>query len=373
MIKNLKSKIGLAGFFIVYKGSTIVENKDTYGWSHVCEHLLSKSFDRFEEKFNIDAINSNAYTSSNEVVFFITGLDNKVYKWKDKLIESLSNVDNVTEEEFESEKKVVLEEYYSSFNEQNSAHLDNLFRKVFNHYGPIGLAEDIENFTFQNFKDYYNKYFSKPTLIIYVSKKHKYHNDKLTFQDYTIKDKSLNYLENNKYIFENGNDFNNKSSIGILSPIVTEDFAYVKFINYMLNYGLSSPLTKEIRVDNGLTYGIYTTLNRFNENAVNITYTLTNNENVDKLIDIYKDVLKNKDKYITKERFSIIKEYHKNQEKIKELSKYENISNYILPTNSVWSISDILKKVKFDKINEVYDKYFNVDNYYISIDKKEFI
>ena len=68
----------------------------------------------------------------------------------------------------------------------------------------------------------------------------------------------------------------------------------------MLNLGLSSPLTKEIRVDKGLTYGIYSMLNRYNEQALNYTYTLTDNNNVTELLDIYKSIISNPEKSFLK-------------------------------------------------------------------------
>lgn len=372
MIKNIKSKTDLAGFFIVFKGSTLNESKGTYGISHFIEHLFSKPFDKYEEKFNIDAINYNAYTSNNEVVFFINGLDSKVYKWRDKLIDSFNNIKTITPEDFENEKKVVLEEYNNSFNDQLEWHILNLNRKMLNDYNPIGLKEDIENFTYDNFIEYSEKYFKTPSLIINVSKNYKYKNKNLEFNQNIFDNKLTIFDNNNNFILEDSNDFKNKSSIVISSPIIEEDFAYIKYINTMLNLGLSSPLTKEIRVNRGLVYGIYNTFVRYNEEAINYTYCLTNNENVNELIDVYKSIISNPQKYLTKKSFEVSREYFKNKAKINNIKSYDNIAKYLTPTNDFWFVDDILKNVKYDKVLEVYNKYFDVNKLHYSIDKNEF-
>ena len=371
MIKNIKSKTALSGFFIVYKGSTLNESKGTYGINHYIEHLLSKTFDKYEEKFNIDAVTYNAQTSANEVIFFINGLDNKVNKWKNILIDSFSNFKAITQEDFENEKKVVLEEYNNCFNDQGNWHVLNLDRKLFNLYDAIGLKEDIQNFTYNDFLNYCEKYFKTPSSIINVSNKHKYKNSSLVFNDNNFENK-LSYIKDNKFILEPGNDFKNKSSIVIVSPVINDNFAYIKYINNMLNLGLSSPLTKEIRVDKGLTYGIYSMLSRYNEQGLNYTYTLTDNSNVTELLDIYKSIISNPEKYMTKKLFNVSKEYFKNKAKINNIKAYDNISKYIYPTNDFWMVDDILKDIKYEKVLEVYNNYFDINKLYISVDKNEF-
>ena len=53
-----------------------------------------------------------------------------------------------------------------------------------------------------------------------------------------------------------------------------------------------------------------------------------------------------------------------------EILRYKNVNKYINPEG--WSVYDILDKVNMKKIKEVYKKYYNFDNFYVSNDKKEF-
>ena len=82
MIINLKSQTDLAGFYIVYDGSTNLEKSGWYGISHVMEHLLCKNFEHLREDFEREGIDWNAYTSNNEIVFYFTGLEEYLSKRK---------------------------------------------------------------------------------------------------------------------------------------------------------------------------------------------------------------------------------------------------------------------------------------------------
>ena len=149
MIINLKSQTDLSGFYIVYEGSTNLEKPGWYGLSHLMEHLVCRNFDHLQDDFERDGIDWNAFTDSNNIVFYWTGLEEKLDKYRDKLVELMSGF-NVTKEEFENERNIVLEEYMDSFNEQTDSHSMNLSRKLFNDYDPIGLKRDLEELKFMD-------------------------------------------------------------------------------------------------------------------------------------------------------------------------------------------------------------------------------
>src|ERR1035437_430173 len=176
MIINLKSKTALSGLYVVYNGSTNLEKPGWYGISHLMEHLLCKTFDHLQEKFDQDGVDWNAYTSDNEIVFHLTGLDKKIKKWKYEFVELLGKF-TITEEQLQNEKKIVLEEYMDAFNSQVESHFLNLSRKKLENYSPIGLRKDIENITLEDCKEFFELQFAKPTKIINVSKDSKFKED----------------------------------------------------------------------------------------------------------------------------------------------------------------------------------------------------
>jgi predicted Zn-dependent peptidase len=367
MIINLKSQTDLSGFYVVYEGSTNLEKSGWYGISHLMEHLMCKNFDHLQEDFDKDGIDWNAYTSGNEIVFYLTGLDEKVNKWKGEFMDLLGGF-NVKKEEFENERNIVLEEYMDSFNDQTQSHMLNLSRKLFNDYDPIGLKQDLENLKFMDCLNYFELQYAKPTKIINVSKNKTYKNNTLDFTERQIV-KNLEYGDY-KVPFELNNDFKDKSSLVMLSPIINEDFAYVHFINAMLSLGLKSPLYQEIREKRGLVYYVHCYQSRMNQQGLNTIATQTSNKNFNAVVDATKLVLDNPKKYLTKERFDLVKDFYSVRQKKDEILRYKNVNQWINPEG--WSVYDILDKVNFKKVKEVYDKYYQFDNFYVSNDKTEF-
>ena len=367
MIINLKSQTDLSGFYVVYEGSTNLEKSGWYGISHLMEHLMCKNFDHLQEDFDRDGIEWNAYTSNNEIVFYLTGLDDKVNKWKGEFMDLLGDF-NVTKEEFENERNIVLEEYMDSFNEQTQSHQLNLSRKLFGDYDPIGLKKDLQNLKFMDCLNYYELQYAKPSKIINVSKNKKYNNQAIDFIDRQIV-KNIEFGDH-KVPLELGNEFKDKTSIVILSPVIEEDFAYVHFINAMLSLGLKSPLYQEIREKRGLVYYVHCYQSRMNQQGISTIATQTSNKNYNQVIDSVETIIKNPGKYLTKDRFNLVKDYYKVRQQKDEILRYKNVNQWINPEG--WSVYDILDEVNIKKVREVYDKYFNFDNFYISSDKKEF-
>ncbi len=367
MIINLKSQTDLSGFYVVYEGSTNLEKKGWYGISHLMEHLMCKNFDHLQEDFDKDGIDWNAYTSGNEIVFYLTGLDEKVNKWKGEFMDLLGQF-NVTKEQFENERNIVLEEYMDAFNDQTQTHMLNLSRKLFNDYDPIGLREDLEGLKFMDCLNYFELQYAKPTKIINVSKNKKYKNSELEFAERQIV-KNVTFGDH-KTPLELNNDFKDKTSLVMLSPIIEEDFAYVHFINAMLSLGLKSPLYQEIREKRGLVYYVHCYQSRMNQQGINTIATQTSNKNFNACVDSVKEVISNPKKHLTKDRFDLVKDYYKVRMKKDEILRYKNVNQWINPEG--WSVYDIIDKVDFKKVKSVYDKYYDFDKFYISSDKKEF-
>lgn len=366
MIINLKSQTDLSGFYIVYEGSTNIESPGIYGISHLMEHLMCKNFDHLQDDFERDGIDWNAYTSSNEIVFYWTGLEEKLDKYRPMLMDLMSQF-NVKKEEFENERNIVLEEYMDAFNDQTESHSMNLSRKLFNDYDPIGLKKDLENLKFMDCLNFFEKQYMKPSKIINVSSKKAFNSDVL-FSDMIIGKKTA--YGNYDAPLELSNDFKDKSSIIMLSPIITDNFAYIHFINAMLAMGLNSPLYQEVREKRGLAYYIRCSQARMNrEGIINIS-TQTSNKNVDAITEAVRGVIENPDKFLTQNRFDNIRESYLVKLKKQKINRYANVNKWINPPE--WSVFDIIDNIKFEDVRDIYSKYYNFDNFYISVDKKEF-
>jgi predicted Zn-dependent peptidase len=366
MIINLRSQTDLSGFYIIWEGSTNLESKGNFGVSHLVEHLQAKMIDHLQEDFDRDGISWNLWTSSNEICFYLTGLEEKVNKWKHIVVDLIFEF-KITKEQFENERKIVLEEMADSFNNQTEAHILNLSRKLFGDFNPIGLKEDLEKLKFLDIINFWELQYQKPSKIINVSKKD-YKNPSLDFENRKII-KNFSY-GNHKVPFELNNDWKDKTSIVILSPIIDEDFAYVHFINSMLSMGLKSPLYSEVREKRGLVYSIHCYQSRMNRQGINTISTQTSNRNFNAVVDAVEGVITNPKKFLTKDRFNLVKDYYRVKMKKEEILRYNNVNQFINPEG--WSVYDILDGISLKKIMDVYDKYYQFDNFYISNDKKEF-
>jgi predicted Zn-dependent peptidase len=367
MIINLKSQTDLSGFYVIFEGSTNLEKPGWRGLGHLSEHLICKTFDHLQEDFDRDAVDWNAYTSSNEIVFYMTGLDEKIMKYKKNFVKLLTEF-KTTKEEFENERKIVLEELGDCFNDQSQSHMLNLSRKLFNDFDPIGSRQDLEKMKFIDYMNFWELQFTKPTKIINVSKSNDFKDKSIEFQERKIVT-NLSFGNHNTDL-ELNNDFKDKTSVVILSPVIEEDFAYVHFINAMLSLGLKSPLYQEIREKRGLVYFVHCYQSRVNDKGLNSISTLTSNKNFDEVIEAVKKVITNPDKFLTKERFNLVKEYYGVRKQKDEINRYASVNQWINPPK--WSVYDILEDVTLKKIKEVYTKYYDFDKFYISSDKKEF-
>jgi predicted Zn-dependent peptidase len=369
MIINVNSITDLSSFYVVYNTTIKNETKGNRGISHLIEHLMCKEFDDLLIEFERNGIVWNAYTSDTKIVFFINGLDKYLLKYKDIFLEKL-NIFNITEKNIELEKKIITEEYTDTFNKQSRSHFLNLYRKLFDIYNPIGNFNDIINLNINDINNFKNKYYKNPSKIINVSKNNKYYNNNIKFNNYD-NNYNIKYIKDNKFIYENTNLFKSKISIIYLSPIISDDYPYISFITTMLGKGLYSPLYNELRKKNGLVYYINCFLDNLTDNSsvINIS-TETSDKNIDKLNDIIVNILKNKEKYLTKERFDIIKESYKIHFQKNEIHRFKNINKYISPKK--WLVEPLLNDITLDKIYEIYEKYFIYDNFYVSFDKTEF-
>ena len=366
MIINLKSQTDLSGFYIVYEGSTNIERKGIYGISHLGEHLMCKAYEHLQNEFERYGIMWNAYTSSNEIVFYFTGLDEYVSKYRDVVINLLNNF-MPSEEQFTNEKRIVIEEYKDCFNDQVSSHYLNLSRKLFGDFDPIGSLQDLESMTYQNMVDFVKLQYNRPTKIINISK----HSDFTSNVEFNVVklERNLEY-GNHDVILELNNEFKDKSSVIMLSPVITKDFNYLIFICEMLSSGLQSPLYQEVREKRGLTYNISSSVNKICDKGMINICVQTSNSKVSELIDTVKLVLDNPNTYLTQERFDNVRDGMIVRKKKAEINRYNNISRWL--STPEWDVYEILDTLTLDKIKEVYSNYFKTEGMYISVDKSEF-
>jgi len=371
MIENIKPTTDLSGFYIVFYGSCNLEKSGIYGISHLMEHLVCKAFDHLQDELDENGISWNAYTSGNEIVFYWTGLEENLKKYRNQFLDLLKDF-KVTEEEFENERNIVIQEYFDAFNDQTESHYLNLCRREFNHYGPIGLLEDLKSLTYKDCQDYFKLQYSEPSKIINVSnEKIKGKNSKnfKDFSEFTIDPFSYDIKKNSEAKLEKLNQYDGKRSILIFSEPIIEPkhIAPVQMISSMLSSGLNSPLYQEIREKKGLVYYIQNWIDRSGSVGRSFFASLTTEDNVEPFKKALIEVLNDPDKYLTEKRFNVIKNkliigYKKNN-----INAHANVNKYIQPEE--WVLENRIDNITLKECMKVYDLYFNPNQLTFTTDK----
>ena len=356
MIINVKSQTELSSFSVVYSGSVLNETVKTYGLSHAIEHLKCKSFIHLYNDFDRYSISWNAYTSETEIVFYITGLDEYVNKYKQEFLDCLLKFE-ISEEEFETELKVVIQEYKDCFQGQDECLYYNLLREEYGNYGAIGKLKSLKKINHKDVIKYHKKFLSKPSKIINISK----FNDFSGYDDFNTEYPS-SYVPDvkDKLKLEDKMKFNKSGIIGYVK--VDKDFNYISYVLDMLGSSLLSPFFDEIREKRGLTYGVNTGIERISD-VQGIVYTslITTPDNVEEVKEVYKMILSDGDKYLTQERFDIIKDNYLVRQKKNEIERYKKIEKYIIPLD--WQVGEIIESLTFEKTKEIFNTYLTYDKW----------
>lgn len=366
MVINISSPTDLSGFYVVYEGSVRNERPGWWGLSHLMEHLVCKSFDDLQDHFQEDGISWNAYTSDDHICFHFTGLDEYLAPYLDQIMTKLVQF-NVTVEQFEMERKIVLEEYKDAFNSQNRSHQQNLYRRYLNNHGPIGLRQDLEQLTYQDCVAYFQLQYAQPTKIINISAHHTFIYES-PFASPTFK--SQLSWGNYPNPVEINNDYQGKASLIAVSPVISADFAALNFINAMLGSGLKSPLYQEVREKRGLAYYVQCYLDRVTgkQGVINIV-TETSAENEAAVKEALMSVLAHPHQHLTPARFEVIKKSYLISLKKQEINRYVNINKWITPADCL--IDSIIDTVTLEQLLALYPKYYNFDQWYWSNDQTE--
>ena len=368
--KWIKSNIKQLGFqAIVFERGTILEPSNYKGINHLVEHCMCCQFPKIEYILQKHGIEYNAYTTNTQVVFYISGLANKVEKISNLFFNNILHC-NITEDVFDREKNIVLQEYAQQFSKQESSHIFNILRKKYNYCSTIGYKQSLENITYNQFLEYKNDLFKQPTYRWYISH---------------IKPKDIEFVDNNyeqdtigsSIQFGDYSEFKpeenvlvkNNDHIVFHKLIDCSDltqYCNLKFLMTILQNGLSSPLINELRLKKGLIYNISCGIQRLSNNqGILLIHTSTNHKNVNKVISIVNKILNNLSKFINQKKFNY------NKQCVQMIIKQMNILNYnescfFDPCNL--NYYSYLNTIQYDHFIQDCMMYFSTNKLNIDID-----
>jgi predicted Zn-dependent peptidase len=308
------SGIGIFGFY--FHGSSLLEPIGFRGVSHLCEHLLCKSENDMHQLITEHGLETNAATSDECVYFHAKGLTRNVDWYVENVLlrDGPRNIFQWTpsEEDFNSERNVVLQEYEGAFSQQYSIIYDNISRKHFGHYRPIGLDKDLRSLSYEDFLSFFNARFRQPTGIFYSGTPQGRSWEK---PELWTNSKSITHIESaNPMLAQVVNIAYEPQNFGTFSrEVLISDWINVEMsvqdrsvMSSLWNAGgTQSPLMKVIRDVHGLCYSAYVLFDSGVTPVIRLYITVAP-ENVDKARELTYSTIKNWREHLTCDRFDSV-------------------------------------------------------------------
>lgn len=358
MIHHINASNGIGNFQVIYKGSVNLETPGTRGVSHLLEHLLCKGFEHLTHSFSSLSINWNAYTSMNEVVFYMTGLTEYVEKYRDEFLNGILEY-KVTEEELEAEKKIVIAEIEGALSDPGSNLYLNALMGFYDNMGPLGSVKDIQNITLEQINEFKALAYDKPFAILDVStdpfkgEVQFNRSDKLKlYQRSSQINPNHQYYQtevNSQYkdVLVMGRDFDSKYSPAF-------DIA-----RDLLSSGLESPLYQELREKRGLLYSLGIFDWKCGKNYIPFFSTNIHANALSETLDTFSEIMQDPERYINFDSFLRMKTKLKSSTTMKKRLELADTRGIINPQEKDYD--EKLGAVKYDQVLEVVDIVFGGD------------
>ena len=168
---------------LIVNAGSILENDDQQGLAHFMEHMNFNGTKRYPKNKLVDYLQSigvkfgqhlNAYTSFDETVYFLPIPSDSPDKVENgfNIIEDWAFNANLTPEEIDKERGVVLEEYRLGLGADKRMMDRYLPKMMYNsHYAdrlPIGKKEILENFTYDKVVSFYKDWYRPDLMAVIV-------------------------------------------------------------------------------------------------------------------------------------------------------------------------------------------------------------
>jgi predicted Zn-dependent peptidase len=275
------------------------------GTSHFLEHLLFKgtstrSAKDIADEFDRVGGDVNAFTGKEYTCYYARVLDTDLPMAVDVLSDMITN-SIIDPDEFESERKVILEEIAMHDDAPDELVHDLFFRSVFPNHPlgrpVLGFNETIGRVDRDRVAGYWRERYSPKNLVV-ASAGHVDHDDLV---------ERIDALFNEEYGVKTGRD---GGAVGIASgvnvfnrpteqahivvgtdglPRGHEDRHALTLLDTILGGGMSSRLFQEIREKRGLAYSVYSYRSMFAGTGTFAVYAGTTPQNADTVIDIIQD------------------------------------------------------------------------------------
>lgn len=351
-----------------FNGGSFNDPKGKLGVAHFCEHafcnfptakMTREERSSYEQKLAF----FNAFTSVSKVWFDLRMTEQDFEEAIDFLTESFISI-KLTQEEFDKEKKIIEDEIKIRNKRNNFQYYLTSYREIYKdiHYknniaSPAGTIETLSKITLDDLKEYVSQYFTLNNLIVAISgnisKKrvkqamHKYVDARIPFSD-TVPalTREVNDLYKPKFHYTKSVE-KDKALLSCLYPLKFMPWKYEvyreSYIVGILNQILQEYAIQYFRQKKNLCYSCALYVCWKANQLSNEFYIECQEENIDEILDVYKEFLDSLPKDLDQKSF--------------EEHKRRRVLQYNFDFLKIDQIADLLYRVYFDE-NKLYnDKY----------------
>lgn len=302
------------------------------GLSHFCEHMFFTGTDKLSKhevnKRYFDFIKTNAFTSYEDIVFTGSIMTSRLAQYLAVVQDMICN-STFTPEAVEEEKKVVIQEIVRDADKHsrhaNRCRMYELYGLDYYTNGVLGNKESVSAIKSKDVKNYVKKYFVKNNCTISICSPLSFNKVKNLINKYfdatmpSNKLKPLPYKQNKLVSDEKVSLYNKDIDKNFLSVAFKfdrkgPDLKYRTILGTISNMidDISDGLTKDLRIENSLIYGMGSDyMINYKNSYLDISTELCS-ENIKPCLDIIFDYIKNlKLNGFTKDQFD--KQFEKNE------------------------------------------------------------
>ena len=305
----------LSSISIALDAGAVRDTDGKLGIAHVTEHMVYKGTEtRSEKQINTELSNifgfQNAMTNYPYVVFYGTLLSEDLKKGLD-LFSDILLQPVFTEGGFKEEMEVIKQELKEWDEDLEQYTEDKLYYNCMDNrrlkYPIIGTEESLNNMTIDDTIDFFNDYYCANNATITIISDLEFEDIRDMVEDCFIDWRSEKLPEDEEVInypktgvFINKKEDINSAKVQIIFPINELNQWEIKALRVFNQYfgeGVNSILFDTLRTKHGLVYDVLTRVaNEEYIKVYKITYS-TAHENVDKSIEIVKELIKDVDSY----------------------------------------------------------------------------
>jgi predicted Zn-dependent peptidase len=363
------------------------ENSDISGVSHLIEHLVFKGTNKRSCKeiaieFDLMGAEFNAFTDKENCCIYADFIDTHLDSCTELLLDILMNPSFLTEH-IKTEKKVIIEEI-KMVEDNPSDNIMNYFYETVLDGHPLslpilGTKNSLKGIKKSTILKYFRDKFNIGSIVVSAAG-NIMHKDLIDIiKKNTSETKSREHMQyfTGREPPDNGSArevYSGKTSSvymcfgGLGCRRDSKDKYPISLFTNLLGGSMSSRLFQQIREEEGLAYSIFSSNVQYLDTGIIIIYSASSPKNVGRILKLIKDEVVDIKRHRVKE---VELERAKENLKGNIVLSVEDISSRmfrlgkgLLFDKKVLTINQILKKidkVKRNDINDIVDKYFNLD------------